>query len=103
MSLVEECSFRPYRRIDLSARFQIVEYLAATVNCLAVKQLLDEPKDKAGFALFYMSNNAILASIRPERPTIGKTPTVIREYRNDIEKVPDVNERGIVYRSGSLY
>jgi hypothetical protein len=56
-------SVRPYRRIDLSAGLQIVEYLAATVNRLAVKKLLDEPKDKAGLALFYISNNAILAPI----------------------------------------
>lgn len=81
ISLIEECPcIHPYRRIDLPARLQIVEHLAATVNRLAVKKLLDEPKDKAGLALFYIPNNTVLASIQPKSPTTGKEPTVIREY-----------------------
>lgn len=39
--------------IPFSAGLQIIEYLATTINGLAIEQLLDQPKYQTGLALFY--------------------------------------------------
>lgn len=89
---------KTYRRIDLSPRLKVVKHFTATVNCLAVEELLNQPEKQGGLALFLDSN---FCQCCAKRQSHRRKLTVVGENGHDIQKIPDVDKRRVIdCRSG---
>lgn len=71
---------RVYLCVALPPRLQIVKDLSTAVNCLTIKQLLDQPKYQPWFALFYRHVSLCVAA-----PVHFHCLTIVGENRHNIK------------------